>query len=81
VHFIWFIIVGAVVGVLGRLIHRGSDPMGWLATIAVGVISMVVAAAISSGWLAFVLGVIIAVLLVALIAWARRGRGVAPHRA
>jgi uncharacterized membrane protein YeaQ/YmgE (transglycosylase-associated protein family) len=81
VHFIWFIIVGAIVGALGRLLHRGSDPMGWLATIAVGVVSMVIAAAISSGWLAFLLGVIIAVVLVAGISWVRRDRAVAPHRA
>jgi uncharacterized membrane protein YjjP (DUF1212 family) len=41
--------------------------MGWLLTIAVGVVSMIIAAAISGGWLAFVIGVIVAVLLVALI--------------
>jgi uncharacterized membrane protein YeaQ/YmgE (transglycosylase-associated protein family) len=81
VHFIWFIIVGAIVGALGRLFHRGNDPMGWLATILVGVVSMVIAGAISSGWLAFAIGVIIAVLLVAGISWMRRDRGVAPHRA
>jgi len=81
VHWIWFIIVGAVVGALGRLIHRGRDPMGWLATIAVGVISMVVAAAISSGWVAFVIGVAVAVLLVAGIGWMRREHGVTPRRA
>ena len=67
-HFIWFIIVGAIVGALGRLLHPGRDPMGWLLTIAIGVISMIVAAIISSGWLAFVIGVIIAIVLVALVA-------------
>lgn len=66
-HWIWFIIVGALVGVLGRLFHRGRDPMGWLLTIAIGVVSLIVAAAISSGWLAFVIGVIVAVILVALV--------------
>jgi uncharacterized membrane protein YeaQ/YmgE (transglycosylase-associated protein family) len=67
-HFIWFIIVGAIVGALGRLFHPGRDPMGWLLTIAIGVIAMIIAAIISSGWLAFVIGVIIAVVLVALVA-------------
>ena len=57
-HWIWFIIVGAVVGALGRLFHPGKDPMGWLLTIAIGVLSMIVAAAISGGWLAFIIGVI-----------------------
>jgi len=66
-HWIWFIIVGAIVGALGRLLHRGRDPMGWLLTIAIGVVAMIIAAAISSGWLAFIIGVIVAVILVALV--------------
>ena len=66
-HWIWFILVGALVGALGRLIHPGRDPMGWLLTIAIGIVSMIIAAAISSGWLAFIIGVIVAVVLVALV--------------
>ena len=66
-HWIWFILVGALVGALGRLIHPGRDPMGWLLTIAIGIISMIIAAAISGGWLAFIIGVIVAVVLVALV--------------
>ena len=66
-HWIWFILVGAVVGVLGRLVHPGRDAIGFLMTIAVGVVSMIIAAAISGGWLAFVIGVLIAALLVMLI--------------
>jgi uncharacterized membrane protein YeaQ/YmgE (transglycosylase-associated protein family) len=66
-HWIWFIIVGAIVGALGRLVHPGRDAMGWLMTIAVGIVAMIIAAAISSGWLAVIIGVIIAALLVMLI--------------
>jgi len=77
-HWIWFIIVGAIVGVLGRFLHPGRDPMGWLLTIAIGVISMIVAAAISDGWVAFIIGVVVAVVLVALVGrfTADRGRTV-----
>jgi uncharacterized membrane protein YeaQ/YmgE (transglycosylase-associated protein family) len=78
-HWIWFIIVGAIVGVLGRLLHPGRDAMGWLLTIAIGIVSMIIAAAISSGWIAFVIGVIVAVILVALVAHFRGGRPVARH--
>ena len=66
-HFIWFILVGALVAAFGRLIHPGRDPMGWLLTIGIGIVSMIIAAAISSGWLAFIIGVIVAVILVALV--------------
>jgi uncharacterized membrane protein YeaQ/YmgE (transglycosylase-associated protein family) len=75
-HFIWFLIVGAVVGALGRLFHPGRDPMGWLLTLAIGVISMLVAALISDGWLAFIIGVIVAVVLVALVGRMGGRRGV-----
>lgn len=75
-HWIWFIIVGALVGMLGRLFHPGSDPMGLLLTIAIGIISMIVAAAISSGWLAFIIGVIVAVVLVAIVSRLSGRRGV-----
>jgi uncharacterized membrane protein YeaQ/YmgE (transglycosylase-associated protein family) len=66
-HWIWFIIVGAIVGALGRLVHPGRDPIGFLMTIVIGIVAMVIAAAISSGWVAFVIGVIVAALLVMLI--------------
>lgn len=66
-HWLWFILAGLVVGALGRLLHPGHDPIGFLMTMAVGIVAMLIAAAISSGWLAFIIGVIIAALLVALI--------------
>jgi uncharacterized membrane protein YeaQ/YmgE (transglycosylase-associated protein family) len=80
-HWIWFVLVGALVGALGRLIHPGRDAMGWLLTIAIGIISMIVAAAISSGWLAFVIGVVVAAVLVALVARIGGNRGTAASRA
>jgi uncharacterized membrane protein YeaQ/YmgE (transglycosylase-associated protein family) len=79
-HWIWFILVGALVGALGRLFHPGKDPMGWLMTIGIGVLAMIIAAAISGGWLAFIIGVIIAVVLVALVG-RFRGSSAAPGRA
>ena len=77
-HWIWLIIVGAIVGALGRLLHPGRDPMGWLLTIAIGIVSLLIAAIISSGWLAFIIGVIVAIVLVAIVGrfFGDRGRGV-----
>jgi uncharacterized membrane protein YeaQ/YmgE (transglycosylase-associated protein family) len=74
-HFIWFIIVGAIVGALGRLVHPGRDPMGWLLTIGIGIVAMLIAGLISSGWLAFIIGVIIAAVLVMLVARFEGNRG------
>ena len=78
-HWIWFIIVGAIVGVLGRLLHPGRDAMGWLLTLAIGIGSMIIAAAISSGWLAFIIGVVVAVVLVALVSRMRGHRTAVAH--
>ena len=78
-HFIWFLIVGAIVGILGRLLHPGRDPMGWLLTIAIGVVSLLIAAIISSGWLAFIIGVIVAIILVMLVG-RFQGRRATPAR-
>ena len=65
VHWVWLIIVGAIVGALGRLLHPGRDPMGLILTILIGVASLIVAGLIfSNGWLQFIVGVVVAIILV-----------------
>ena len=67
-HWVCLIIVGALVGALGRLFHPGRDPMGWIVTILIGIASLVIAGVIfSSGWLEFLVGIIVAVILVAIV--------------
>ena len=79
-EWILLIIVGAVVGALGRLFHPGNDPMGWILTILIGIASLVVAGLIfENDALKFIVGVVVAVILVALVGRAFRGRG-APAR-
>ena len=78
-HWVWLIIVGAAVGALGRFFHPGNDPMGWIVTILLGIASLVVAGLIfSSGLLQFIVGIIVAVILVALVGrfFGDRRRGV-----
>jgi uncharacterized membrane protein YeaQ/YmgE (transglycosylase-associated protein family) len=76
-HWIWLIIVGAIVGALGRLLLPGRDPMGFILTTVIGVASLLIAGAIFSGFLGFVLGVIIAAVLVWLVGrfWTSRTTG------
>ena len=67
--WIWLILVGAAVGVFGRLLHPGREPMGFFLTILVGIISLLVAGAIfGRGFWNFVVGVVVAALLVTFIA-------------
>jgi uncharacterized membrane protein YeaQ/YmgE (transglycosylase-associated protein family) len=79
-EWIVLIIVGAVVGALGRLFHPGVDPMGWILTILIGIASLVVAGLVfDSAVLTFIVGIIVAVVLVALVGRVFRDRG-APAR-
>ena len=75
-EIIGLIVVGLIVGALGRLINPGRDPMGLLATRVIGVASMLVVGLIveSTLW-SFILGVIVAVILVSVYA-----RVVGPRR-
>ena len=50
--FLGYLIGGAVIGILARLIKPGADPMGWILTILLGV-----AGAFIGGWLSAQLGV------------------------
>jgi uncharacterized membrane protein YeaQ/YmgE (transglycosylase-associated protein family) len=66
------LVVGLVVGALGRLIHPGRDDMSILATIAIGVAAMLIAGLIVKPLLGFgggfITAVIVAIVLVALYA-------------
>ena len=69
-EIIGLIIVGLVVGALGRLIHPGPDPMGVLLTIAIGIAStLLVFWLVGGGILGWILAIVVAIVLVAL--WAR----------
>jgi uncharacterized membrane protein YeaQ/YmgE (transglycosylase-associated protein family) len=72
--WIWLIIVGAIVGALGRLFHPGADPMGWVVTIVLGIVSLIIGGIIANGFWAFVIGVIIAVVLTAVYGRTMAGR-------
>ena len=72
--WLWLIIVGAVVGALGRLFHPGPDPMGWIVTIVLGIVSLIIGGIIANGFWAFLIGIVIAVVLTAIY-----GRVIAPR--
>ena len=50
--FIWMIIVGLVAGLLARSIKPGSDPMGWIMTIVLGIVG-----AMLGGFVAGLIGI------------------------
>ena len=50
--FLWMIIVGLVAGLLARAIKPGSDPMGWIMTIVLGIVG-----AMLGGFVAGLIGI------------------------
>ena len=80
-EWVWLIIVGAAVGALGRLFHPGQDPIGLVLTVLLGIASLVVAGLIFGGVLQFIVGIIVAVILVALVGRFFRERRGIPARA
>jgi uncharacterized membrane protein YeaQ/YmgE (transglycosylase-associated protein family) len=69
-EIIALIIVGLVVGALGRLIHPGPDPIGILMTIVIGIAStLLVFWLVGGGILGWILAVVVAIILVGI--WSR----------
>lgn len=40
--FFGYIIGGAIIGILARLLKPGADPMGWIVTILLGIVGAVI---------------------------------------
>jgi uncharacterized membrane protein YeaQ/YmgE (transglycosylase-associated protein family) len=79
-EIIGLIIVGLVVGALGRLVHRGPDPMGILMTIVIGIAStLLVFWLVGGGILGWILAVVVAIV-VAIVLVAIWSRTVGPRR-
>ena len=66
-EIIGLIILGLIVGALGRLLNPGPDPMGWIVTIGIGVASMLIVGLLIGGVLGFILAVIVAAVLVTVV--------------
>ncbi|WP_062431353.1 GlsB/YeaQ/YmgE family stress response membrane protein [Herbidospora daliensis] len=77
------IVIGAVIGALGRLILPGRQPIGWILTIVVGIVAALIGTAIAQSlgvattdgidWIELVMQVVLAVIGVGAVA-ALRGR-------
>ena len=83
-QIIAWVVFGFIVGAIGRLLVPGRDPMGWLATIALGIVGSVVGGLIAyalrlgtgdyspGGWIMSIVGAVIALLLYYQLAGRRR---------
>ncbi|WP_169953151.1 GlsB/YeaQ/YmgE family stress response membrane protein [Microbispora sp. H11081] len=77
------IVIGAVIGALGRLLLPGRQPIGWILTIVVGIVAALIGTAIAQvmgvattdgiDWIELVMQVVLAVVGVGIVAGLKRG--------
>lgn len=78
-YLLWWALIGLFLGALGRLVVPGRQPIGLLATAAGGVAASLLggviahAAHLGRGW-QFVVAILVAAVLVAVISRTQRGR-------
>ncbi|WP_433499534.1 GlsB/YeaQ/YmgE family stress response membrane protein [Sphaerimonospora sp. CA-214678] len=75
------IIIGAIIGALGRLFLPGRQPIGWILTIVVGIVAALIGTAIAQvmgvattpgiDWIELVMQVVLAVIGVSIVAGIR----------
>ncbi|MEV4894458.1 GlsB/YeaQ/YmgE family stress response membrane protein [Nonomuraea sp. NPDC055795] len=81
--FLGAIVIGAVIGAIGRLLIPGKQAIGWILTIVVGIVAALVGTFIAQAigventsgpdWIELVMQVVLAVVGVGLVAGLRRG--------
>ncbi|GGO68226.1 GlsB/YeaQ/YmgE family stress response membrane protein [Nonomuraea cavernae] len=79
------IVIGAVVGAIGRLLLPGRQAIGWILTIVVGIVAALLGTLIAqvmgvettSGidWIELVMQIVLAIVGVGLVAGLKRGSG------
>ncbi|MET9341530.1 MULTISPECIES: GlsB/YeaQ/YmgE family stress response membrane protein [unclassified Nonomuraea] len=80
------IVIGAVVGAIGRLLLPGRQPIGWILTIVVGIVAALIGTALAQvlgvattpgiDWIELVMQVVLAIVGVGIVAGLRRGTSV-----
>ncbi|MEU6718776.1 GlsB/YeaQ/YmgE family stress response membrane protein [Nonomuraea sp. NPDC046802] len=77
------IVIGAVIGAIGRLLLPGRQAIGWILTVVVGIVAALLGTALAQvlgvattpgiDWIELVMQVVLAVVGVGLVAGLRRG--------
>lgn len=77
---LYTIIIGAVIGIIARLIKPGADPMGWILTILLGIAGAWIGSyiapmlGVSGGMTGFIVSIVCAIGLLFLFEMIRKRR-------
>ena len=64
---LWLLIIGLVIGAIGRFVVPGRNPMPWWMTMLLGVVGAIVGGIFFGGILKYILAVVIAAILVVVV--------------
>lgn len=64
---LWLLIIGLVIGAIGRFVVPGRNPMPWWLTMLLGVVGAIVGGIFFAGFLKYILAVVVAAILVVLV--------------
>jgi uncharacterized membrane protein YeaQ/YmgE (transglycosylase-associated protein family) len=72
----WHVLLGALIGIIARMVHPGRQNMGWIMSVVIGIVGSVLAALGGQvtdwyrvpSWMGFFIGTALAVILVAIYA-------------
>jgi uncharacterized membrane protein YeaQ/YmgE (transglycosylase-associated protein family) len=64
---LWLLIIGLIIGAIGRFVVPGRNPMPWWLTMLLGVVGAIVGGIFFSGILKYILAVVIAAVLVVVV--------------
>lgn len=64
---LWLLIIGLVIGAIGRFVVPGRNPMPWWLTMLLGVVGAIVGGIFFGGFLQYVLAVVVAAILVVIV--------------
>ena len=72
---LWHLLIGAVIGIIARLIHPGKENMAWLMTILIGALSAFIGGGVGrwtglydSFWIGLIVAIVVTVIAIAIYA-------------
>lgn len=71
---LWLLIIGLVIGAIGRFVVPGRNPMAWWLTMLLGVVGSLVGGIFFGGILHYIVAIVVAALLVVVVGNMQRKR-------
>lgn len=77
---LWYLLVGALIGIVARVLLPGKERMGWVMTVLLGALGAFLAGSLGNwlgwytfpSWIGFAVAVVVAMILIGLYSGSKR---------